>query len=168
MKLLVAIFCFFALTACAQLTHKNNTIIFDSYQKYVDMLNEPNSYSNKELESIWASYSNRYQNEMLNTRQKTPELLRRLIKNYLSFPQLLKAKISHFESIDNENGCLVINGKSIENEKITFYITFVHYGNWTIDKISIEHMANYNQYIMEANCAKSFRDDLRTKEMISQ
>lgn len=168
-KLVSFALCCVVLAACAQQKIVNNSQSpIAAYERYSSLLNEANQYSNSRLEEVFSSYSLRYQTEILNKREKSPTVLQHLIENYLSFPLLLKTKINHLESINNNHACLIINGKSTENEKIAFYISFVKAENWLLDAIAVEHMADYNKYFTEANCSKEFRDDFRFKEMAAQ
>jgi len=168
-RLIIVALCSVVLFGCVQLKAVNtDQRVFATYKNYSSLLNDENQYSNAQLEEIFAFYSSRYQKEILNTRKQSPEVLQHLIENYLSFPLLLKHKINHFEKISSEQACLIINAKSLENEKIAFYISFIKLDKWLIDAVAVEHLANYNQYFTEANCSKGFRDDLRFKEMMEQ
>jgi len=157
------------LTSCANTQDFSNTeSIYVNFENYSGQFNENNEYSSKSLDKIFSSLTPRYQAEILNSRAKTPELLKQLTNDYLAFPLLLKENIKHFEKITNDTACLVINGKTIENEKIAFYLTYKKIDNWLIDYIKIEHMANYNQYLTEAVCDRKFLDELRFREMMAQ
>ena len=87
--------------------------------------------------------------------------------NYLAFPLLIEKTLAHFEKVENHLAWLVINGKSKDNEKIAFYLSFEKVQRWLMDTVRLEPMADYNQYLKEANCSRQYLDELRFKEMMA-
>lgn len=157
------------LNACASTqSSANKNLVFDSYQVYATLFNEENNYTNDKLDEIFSALTPRYQSEALNFRAKTPELIKKLVNDYLSFPLLLDKIVNHLEKVTNNHACLVINGTTKENKKIAFYLTYRKHDRWLLDYIKVEHMAGYNQYLTEALCDSQKLDELRFKEMMNQ
>lgn len=74
-----------------------------------------------------------------------------LFKNYMVNTD------SHYEKIDDQEGCLTINGYDEENSPLIFSLKYVSGDNrWLIDKIHVVFVQNKSEFSIGAKCPSEY------------
>src|SRR5690554_1318680 len=74
-----------------------------------------------------------------------------LFKNYMASTE------SHFEKIDEQEGCLTINGYDEENYPLIFSLKYISNNNhWLIDKIHVVFVENKIDFSDRAKCPSDY------------
>ncbi len=147
-------------------THNEGNVLFSEYQRYSALLNEQHKYTPKQLNNVFSFFTDRKQKDLLNTEAKTDALLKELVTDYLSFPLWINKSVGHFENMDNNSSCLVINGYTTKNEPIAINVNYSKSPHWKIEEVHVEFLAPFNKFLTKAICDRKIRDAIRLKEMM--
>lgn len=131
------------ITSCAILSN-SQSVLYKEYTKYENGANRNN---------IIEVAINFFSPSLLgNNYQDNPDAASQLLfKNYMLNTD------SHFEKINNQEGCLTINGYDEENSPLIFSLKYVSNNNqWLIDEIHVVFVENESDFSSSARCPSDY------------
>ena len=137
---------------CSYTLFAKDSDLYQAYTNYAAKLKVDNSYTEVELKTIFQQLSPRYQTELLNSRDETPDVINHLLGNYLNAPIKVENILSHFEVSDFNYSCLLVNGISNKKERVSLYFRYINSNSWLIDNIAVEYLAEFEGYLNEPIC----------------
>jgi len=140
---MLSLFSIMFLASCA-ITNKPPLTLFQSYVLYSESTNENNI---KDVAELYFSQSLLGDDYVTN-----PDASSQLLfKNYMN------SVANHYEIINNQNGCLAMNGYDKEKAPLIISLKYIkNNGYWLIDKIHVVFIESINDFSKEAKCPESF------------
>ncbi len=149
-QLLIYLCSFVLLSGCSLLITENS--LYSMYGDYSAKLKASGDYTDKELDNLFNHFTPRYQTEVLNGREPSTEVIKHLIIHYFSTPLDLINTLSHYETNNKDNSCLLINTTNRKNERVSLYITYVNNNSWLIDNVNVEYLSEHEKYLKTPIC----------------
>ncbi|MCW8933443.1 MAG: hypothetical protein OQK98_01845 [Gammaproteobacteria bacterium] len=120
--------------------------LYHSYTLYNESLNENNINDDAKLYFTQSLLGDDY--------ATNPDASSQLLfKNYMH------SVVNHFEEINNNNGCLTINGYGKDKAPVIFSLKYKkNMGNWLIDKIHVVFIENIKDFSKKAKCPEAFEN----------
>lgn len=148
------LFIFVVLIAACSVNAEKKTSqgLYAAYNQYTVLFVNNKTFTDSELNAIFSHVSPRYQNYLLNSREKTPDVLKHLINEYLDLPNNFSNEVSHFEKHSNGYSCLLINELTHDQQKVALYIKYVNAKQWLFDNVIIEFPAEDEKFLQELIC----------------
>ena len=131
------------IASCATLPNPPS-VLYQEFSQYENSTNRDN---------IIEVASNFFSPSLLGKNyQANPDALSQLLfKNYMASTE------SHFEKIDEQEGCLTINGYDEENYPLIFSLKYISHNNhWLIDKIHVVFVENKIDFSDRAKCPSDY------------
>lgn len=131
------------LLGCAT-TNKSPPTLYEAYLLYSESTSEDNI----------SHIANRYFSvSLLGDKYLTnPDASSQLL-----FKKYMNSVVNHYEQINNQNGCLTINGYDEEKAPILFSLKYIkNNGRWLIEEIHVVFIESINDFSKEAKCPESY------------
>ncbi len=125
---------------------------YSVYHEYAANFKIAKGFSEKRLRKIFSYLSPRYQDYLLAGRERTPDVLSRIVNETLNLPHYYTKEFAHYEKYDQDSACLLINTLRKDNTKVALYIKFVNPKNWLIDNVIIEFIPKDENFINTPIC----------------
>ena len=142
-KTILGIISILWLTSCSVGNKPQNTL-FHSYTKYSESTNENNIKNDAKKYFTQSLLGDGYTTNLDASSQ-------------LLFKDYMHSVISHYEVINDQNGCLTINGYDKEKEPMIFSLKYKkNNGYWLIDKIHVVFIESRNDFSKKPQCPYFF------------
>lgn len=130
-------------TGCATI-HNSSSMLYQQYSQYESIANKNN---------IIEVAGNFFSQSLLGDNYRTnPDAASQLL-----FKDYMITTYSHHEKMNEQNGCLAINGYDKNNAPMILSLKYISNNDrWLIDKIHVVFVENENGFVSNAKCPDEF------------
>jgi len=138
MKRIFVLMLFYSLSSCA--ATKENNDLFESYTLYV------NEIKRNKVNFVMSMLSINRANQIKKLDEKEFPVLS-------AFPVVLLKIESYYQKIENNKGCLTVNGYGIKNKPIVLSIKYLHENKkWGVDFVEIYYADSTKEFKKKGIC----------------
>lgn len=113
------------------------------YKHYVELalqLKSDSLYSLDALKKIYSALTPQKQKSLLNHGRKTKAYLTQIATQFISFPLWIRQEFNHYETIQGNQGCLVVNGYDTQLKPMTITVDYVYSTKWLIEDFTVNYL----------------------------
>lgn len=131
------------MTSCATV-HNSSSVLYQEFSQYENVANKNN---------IIEVASNFFSHSLLGRDyQSNPDAASQLL-----FKSYMVNIDSHYEKMNEQEGCLTVNGYDEENSPLIFSLKYISSnGRWLIDKIHVLFVDNKKDFANSAKCPSEY------------